>query len=1460
MPLTKGFTDEIKDTAGLPIIGAPAGELLDATAARISQHLDRPLRLYSTFPVADAKLNIGSNQVAAGDSAIVSTPPIDDTIQVYAGCNIDFQALTTGGSGTLQRNSAAWTFPTVTASGKFIRIVFVYNSISNLVDSIASVEAASQGALVNPGTLFSSANGTPVGYIDLVSTSTTQFKTVGSATSIIENIAVYRFGSGSGGSGSGTAFDTTEAFRNMADDSIYELYTTNVFKESKQALISALGGTATYAGSSVNLAAIADSVTSIQLLDSEFTSLFRDLNRIQLAAVWKNTAIDNAATYQVSRDGGANYYPVTMVRAGTSSGYVGEYVWDSNIETPVSLVTFGTPNSSVTLNATTEQILSQAFVLASASTLTRFQIPLSRTAAVGSFYASIVKDSGGTPSLLASDVYGESSAVSISGLGTGNVTASVSMPTVALPAGTYHLVLRTDLAYKSGTMDLAWRNNTVTFPVLGKRYNGTVYSALAVANSQFVYTVEGRALDLRVKVIAGTASTALLGYAIFYSPQTAGVTSGVLNTQDFSFLSLTNNTNSFTLNWVPDPTLLKCYNLMNGQVYVQDNGQDRKSFLINGSVVTFPANTFQISPDQTVKLRFQQTEGVAFDVSSQNASNIQLLSSQQTAMGNATTDQVAVNYLTAVNGTPAAGQFRSTITGRGKMVDPTTDLLPRMGLERIQVQSVMQVTGESGPNGEAVFKPINDKYDQLRFGGGVVNVPSITLGATVALGNAGDFFEISFYGIGLNILSLADANTRAVRIFVDGGSGVDTNISTNAHSSVLSGRSFATNSVVNLASGLSLGLHTIRGVVQTGFSCHVYGFEIINDGVRTTGNITSGLPTLSALAITAGLAVGNTIVATGVPAGTTILSISGSTLTMSANATATTVGVAVQFTGSVIVNPGVAYSKGKALTLANQTGFQYNSGFESGSLGTRGGRVVVYQKTDGTIAKAVQPTNASQLNLTSADHSNEEVIRTYFWREFGAGRTDDFSTLAGSVVARAFTLDDGTATLVGSNILAQAVASYDVLAVSTSGFWTNTFVGTGLDLVMACDSVGTNGSASAWTITVDGGSPVNLSVTSFVGVRQVSIVSGLAYGSHTVKLTRNTVSAFSYVTASFIVYGPKKPTIPTGAMELADYNVMANFVANTTASSTPSVGVIRKQTTREMVFSGAGWSAGSVNANFTGGFSLANATDQNYLRYTGFGTGLGIRLANGDNAVVEVSVNGVIFNTANFGALATAAEANDHGDLVFTASTGRFNCGSGANSINGWSFNGLPLGNHVIEMKVIGTGNGFQTASVELITPIHVHKNNGPFVLQNTLAVGSQGINDGRVTQLSYTKGKHARYIPLAQGSTTSTTEVPMGMQAAIYLEKDELVSCAFEMAPFAAGANQNMSFRLRVDGVLLETFLWQTSTNAFPMILERVVPMTKGWHLIVMHWLTSGTQLNMPDLASGGSEYGNLTARIVGG
>ncbi len=72
------------------------------------------------------------------------------------------------------------------------------------------------------------------------------------------------------------------------------------------------------------------------------------------------------------------------------------------------------------------------------------------------------------------------------------------------------------------------------------------------------------------------------------------------------------------------------------------------------------------------------------------------------------------------------------------------------------------------------------------------------------------------------------------------------------------------------------------------------------------------------------------------------------------------------------------------------TQLAYNSGFESGTLGTKGGCVSVYAKADGTTAHAVTPTEASTLTMSATDHSNEEIITSYFWREFGTGRADDY--------------------------------------------------------------------------------------------------------------------------------------------------------------------------------------------------------------------------------------------------------------------------------------------------------------------------------------------------------------------------------------------------------------------------------------------------------------------------------------
>jgi hypothetical protein len=80
-------------------------------------------------------------------------------------------------------------------------------------------------------------------------------------------------------------------------------------------------------------------------------------------------------------------------------------------------------------------------------------------------------------------------------------------------------------------------------------------------------------------------------------------------------------------------------------------------------------------------------------------------------------------------------------------------------------------------------------------------------------------------------------------------------------------------------------------------------------GVKTTGTITSGSNQLTTLASTNAIVTGMTITGTGIPAGTTVSSIVGTTVTMSANATASTVGVSVTFvTPATITIAGTTYS------------------------------------------------------------------------------------------------------------------------------------------------------------------------------------------------------------------------------------------------------------------------------------------------------------------------------------------------------------------------------------------------------------------------------------------------------------------------------------------------------------------------------------------------------------------------
>lgn len=74
----------------------------------------------------------------------------------------------------------------------------------------------------------------------------------------------------------------------------------------------------------------------------------------------------------------------------------------------------------------------------------------------------------------------------------------------------------------------------------------------------------------------------------------------------------------------------------------------------------------------------------------------------------------------------------------------------------------------------------------------------------------------------------------------------------------------------------------------------------------TTGSTTNGSNQLTSLAYEGGITVGQTITGTGIPGGTTVSSIAGTTITMSANATATNVGTAVVFSGVGALTVSVA--------------------------------------------------------------------------------------------------------------------------------------------------------------------------------------------------------------------------------------------------------------------------------------------------------------------------------------------------------------------------------------------------------------------------------------------------------------------------------------------------------------------------------------------------------------------------
>lgn len=601
------------------------------------------------------------------------------------------------------------------------------------------------------------------------------------------------------------------------------------------------------------------------------------------------------------------------------------------------------------------------------------------------------------------------------------------------------------------------------------------------------------------------------------------------------------------------------------------------------------------------------------------------------------------------------------IVNRAQIIDPSKDLGVRFGVNRINANRVYKIEEEFGPNGESIYGVDGDKFDQIRFVGNIL-YRNDGSGPRIdsRLDNNTDFVEITFYGTGLNWLGFF--NGSELYYSVDGGAENLLIDSTSQAGNVLAGRTFAANNVVNVVSELSLGIHTVKIRRESGAAVGYFnfsGFEILNER------------------------------------------------------------------SDILIPQGDYFKNGQLLRHISEESIPYASVFENsyGTLGTKGGHVVVYLNDKGQIKKDIQYTDVSAQFIGATDHTNEEIIGKYSFGEFGVGNSDDFSSLVNADSDRAYTLSDGTTTLFGDNCQTSNGTS---LRPSSGGSLTFVFVGTGLDYTQLRDDLASTGALG--DLYVD-----DVLVGSFARPEAggtFKVCSGLPYGTHTV--TFDSVSN-SDALSEFIVYGPKKPEINENYAELGHYFLMADFVANTTAKwDAISQGTLRKCNIKEFNYYGAWSSTGITPIARTSGIDIRTTTVSNYFEYWFFGTGFDFRLDSNGTTTIEID------GSTDHSSLATS----HYGTGTWTPAAGTI-VGNLTNS-EGIVINGLDLGLHKVKVTLTA-GTALFPESLDIITPIHTPKVTGPFSLQSTSRVGSQAIGDSRKVLKADSKSA------LSEGATGSS-------------------------------------------------------------------------------------------------------------
>jgi hypothetical protein len=422
---------------------------------------------------------------------------------------------------------------------------------------------------------------------------------------------------------------------------------------------------------------------------------------------------------------------------------------------------------------------------------------------------------------------------------------------------------------------------------------------------------------------------------------------------------------------------------------------------------------------------------------------------------------------------------------------------------------------------------------------------------------------------------------------------------------------------------------------------------------------------------------------------------------------------------------------------------------------------------------------------------------------------------------------------------------YAISPNTTADFFTITFVGTGLDVMYTPGGLG--GTLSTYTVSVDGGTAASITFNSaLTSFAKLSVASGLPYGTHTVKFICTALGTTRVYWSNFIIYGPSKPAIPAGSVELADYYVLGNYAASSVATvGFMPPGVLRKVlAVREALYTGT-WSIGLDAANFESGASTQAGASSSSVSYTFFGTGFEwsqFVFTNAMNATYSID------GSTNFSGFTTSLLQTSSG-LSFTASTGVLNGTSAASGRIRLLVSGLSLGLHTIKFTT-NNSNQHYAECLDIITPVHSPKSNLPGDLQNTLLVGSNALGDSRLLPEQTVKplSNWAQAVGVSGNpTTTSGSFTPMPDMSCVIKTSGNPIRVSFTAELVNSGAANGL-VAIYVDGALAPSpDIFVGGTSNIPISLQTIIPLSAGVHIVQIYWRTDG-----------GTETANATRRIL--